>query len=675
MKVNIFLILLLLIIFTIYNSVIIVYKETGIFKKMNAVLVFIIGVLWVLHFFYCVFIYYKVNKYRGLDGPKGIVGLQGKPGKDGKCKASCGQKVCYALTLKSVNEYLEKYNLPKLKNKLLIQKINKMCHSTNYYNTLLSQNKNRPNEKKLINFIKEKVLIWIELIKKHSKGAEFLNNETAQENYFKNENPFDEIKKYDIYSWGEPYKIKPIVRIQCSKKVKMPNSDKAKLFIKETNNYLEPVFTTDISKDIYGPDDCPYNQLGENFYNEDNRTVCYYYDTNNNVVNTNPVYKKIKFSPFNQQFSFYNVEQIITENNQYFYPIGTIWRGTNEKFREPNSKIIGPEKKTILISGEIQSPSDYTLIWNSSNCENCLQEINNISIWRPVPPANYVSLGDVIVKGFGKPSLDMVKCVPKQYTNNFDYDQYVWSTSGFKKTTYDSGSILNTKKLNQLYIWPIGYNNVDEENLNLNIKELFVTGGYNLFRASINKQKPTEKAYILNNEYTSNITPEPELGKNTKLGFGWMGGKPREGKYSIYDYLGITTSAIITNTNTNNSPDGLGKSYYIENVKDNYYGIKAYNDSSNSFNNYITSSENGLIKLPSLSKNNANQLWLLELLRDDNNKLQKSDGLVLVKLKNKSSNKCFIQEYDNFGIITEKEGELSDGHIFKLQSFNGDIFK
>ena len=38
----------------------------------------------------------------------------------------------------------------------------------------------------------------------------------------------------------------------------------------------------------------------------------------------------------------------------------------------------------------------------------------------------------------------------------------------------------------------------------------------------------------------------------------------------------MTTFGIITNTDTNFSPDGLGKSYYIENVKDNLYGIKKH---------------------------------------------------------------------------------------------------
>ena len=143
--------------------------------------------------------------------------------------------------------------------------------------------------------------------------------------------------------------------------------------------------------------------------------------------------------------------------------------------------------------------------------------------------------------------------------------------------------------------------------------------------------------------------------------------------FELLSYSLIQTSAIISNIDSENSPDGFGKSYYIENVKDNYYGIKSYDTDTNSFNTYLTSSENGLIKLNTLSKTNTNQHWILDTIRDDKNEVKYEDGLVLVHLKNKASNKCFVQSYDQHGISIEKEEDCNSGSFFKFQSFNGDI--
>ena len=68
----------------------------------------------------------------------------------------------------------------------------------------------------------------------------------------------------------------------------------------------------------------------------------------------------------------------------------------------------------------------------------------------------------------------MVKCVPKKYTTEVDYLDPVWNSNGFKKNTYDSEkNLLSTKTLNTISIWPIGINNVDEENLNIKRKKPF----------------------------------------------------------------------------------------------------------------------------------------------------------------------------------------------------------
>ena len=70
----------------------------------------------------------------GETGNKGIQGLKGESGKDGMCNIKCGQKMCYSDTINNLNIYLrKKLNNPRfmIRNKFMLNKINKICHSQN----------------------------------------------------------------------------------------------------------------------------------------------------------------------------------------------------------------------------------------------------------------------------------------------------------------------------------------------------------------------------------------------------------------------------------------------------------------------------------------------------------------------------------------------------------------
>ena len=150
MIVNYLLLLTITFIFIIYKTVVIVFNTDGFFKQSTEAIAFLVVAILIVHFFYCVYIFFNVGGLRGQDGPLGIKGLQGDAGSDGRCEASCGQKVCNALITSHINTYLVNKGHGKLENKMLINKINKMCFADSYYSVLISQNKNRPNEKKLI---------------------------------------------------------------------------------------------------------------------------------------------------------------------------------------------------------------------------------------------------------------------------------------------------------------------------------------------------------------------------------------------------------------------------------------------------------------------------------------------------------------------------------------------
>jgi hypothetical protein len=85
-----------------------------------------------------------------------------------------------------------------------------------------------------------------------------------------------------------------------------------------------------------------------------------------------------------------------------------------------------PENKSVLVSGIAEFPTDYELIWNNKgSIAN-----NPISIWRPIPPDGFLSLGYVIKKKYDKPSLKLVKCVGADFTNEIKLGKLVWDNQG-----------------------------------------------------------------------------------------------------------------------------------------------------------------------------------------------------------------------------------------------------
>ena len=226
MVVNYILLFVVALIFVIINSIRLLYTTKGFYLTLNEMIAFWSIAFLVFQLVMSVFIFYDVRGLNGLDGPPGLDGPVGKPGKNGKCLATCGQKVCNVLVLNSINAYFKKRAQIKspIKNRLFLNKINKICFSDNYYGMLITKHKNRPNEKTLIEYIERLYKTWVDLLLKHPKGKSFLLSENAQTRFFgKYKNPFDEIEKYDIWQWGAKYKYKPILRIQCAKKTNKPS--------------------------------------------------------------------------------------------------------------------------------------------------------------------------------------------------------------------------------------------------------------------------------------------------------------------------------------------------------------------------------------------------------------------------------------------------------------------
>nr|KAJ0228290.1 hypothetical protein LSAT_V11C100033990 [Lactuca sativa] len=134
----------------------------------------------------------------------------------------------------------------------------------------------------------------------------------------------------------------------------------------------------------------------------------------------------------------------------YFKKIWTIKSGGPDDFGvsffEPSSIPLGfsllghycnPNSKSIFSSvltakdttgnlywGSLRRPIDYTLIWTSKGLD--INKDVDGYIWMPIPPFAYKAIGHIVTTSPEKPSLDMVRCVRKDFTDGITVDEWLW---------------------------------------------------------------------------------------------------------------------------------------------------------------------------------------------------------------------------------------------------------
>lgn len=74
--------------------------------------------------------------------------------------------------------------------------------------------------------------------------------------------------------------------------------------------------------------------------------------------------------------------------------------------------LVGQNPNTNPPKSAVARPIDYTEIWNDRSSGGK----HDLTVWRPVAPEGYASLGDVAARGYGnKPSVNLVWCVRQDY--------------------------------------------------------------------------------------------------------------------------------------------------------------------------------------------------------------------------------------------------------------------
>lgn len=695
-----FLILILVILFFLLQFFnILSQRNDKIYKTYFNLLIFLIVLSTLIGVIINIYMITKNHNKAGIIGNRGIIGAQGNSGKDGICDVKCGQKVCYLNVVEHANKKFKEITNGNytIKNKAFLKLLNTICNSDEYFATLTKRHKNKPTEIKLINYIKEIVSKWIIIIilgtgnkdttidtsnPKNIKndGIFFLTSKNLKLDYINQYSKavFDEIKKYDIYRWGNnTINLKRKQYFIESSSLEHPSPDESRLYIMKTNNYT-PVYSAKKKTDVWDATHCPYNQLGIKLDNPNNLEKCIYINQNtftktyHNTWKTNEYFKP-------QELSLYNVVPFKNKHGIIFYPVGSVWRGKNDISKPKNSVNLpesstfcgdghgkdnklqhtnkGPEKETILVSGDIKEPINYRLIWNSKlKCSEC--QINHVQIFRPIPPKDYVALGDVAVKynskykSLNKDTTDelnkllQIRCVPKECLRELKLGNRVWNNKDFyynkysNYLNYTSKVAYHSNRQIGVSLWDAGNSNSGEEIRNNYGVELEENGGYNLFRTSDNYSiKPKFSSYIIKQKYL--MFGNGKAPAKIEFNLGKIKDKISPSNSDIYKtdhYFGEKPDmAILTNIkhdkskpiyNNANKPkkfylidDGSKRDSDTKPPKKDKYFIKTFNEEKNNYSSCLTYPEINskspntiVLREPSniCSKNSLYNRWVVQ---------------------------------------------------------------
>lgn len=454
--------------------------------------------------------YYRMKDKRGPQGPRGERGDSGLDGEVGQCSSDCKDNICSKQILEAVIQRLHdrtNENVTVSVNNVYIkQKIKQMCSSNEF-----KQIAPFKGPQKLIAYLIKVWQEWTDLLF-DAAGLRYFETIGAEMEFeWLAENPFNTIKKYDVFYWGLGNNYKPRIINDCKTKQK-DGSELSMVNLIRTNMYESITDTTGISSD--------------------------------------------------KQVSFWR-PKIITYKGEVYYPIGDIIGPIDNKANADVKRFIGdlqistkqksPNKETMLVSGNVKPPYKYKLIWDTST----IGSNKNFWIWRPIGPktrnGHYIALGDVITMTPYPPSTGIaapIRCIHESALTKINHNRkIVWSSKG------SSDSLLQTNIL--------GF-----QKLNENFNPASQSNGYHLFRATkgllnmIDPEDRNEQFYKVNNDNIDNSNTPGNININKltsdvmKEGNGYQNVSKKSGSFSLQAFLKLKENGILKHKNTN-------KKFYI----------------------------------------------------------------------------------------------------------------
>ena len=512
-----------------------------------------------------------IIKKTGPYGIRGPIGDMGKTGLDGACSVSASK----LYTMKILNDYINNLYKEKTNTELLNQdtqtfpcrylneKIQTLAGSRQYNVVVVDLSNDNKSINNLTNYLKSIWKTWFELIYNSTAvpGIWFTDeygDEAGGSDYdWVGNNPFDEIKKYDVYYWGLTRDFRPLKAELCRSNATHGDSKFPKHHLpqKQDNQVqrLKVIETND------------YKYIGNTFTKDRNQAGSWW-------------------SP--------NPQTIAGET---YYPVGDVFViGNNNPTKSGNtivgdsvrghSSTNGPDMKTILVAGDIVDPIGYK---KSSG----LYTWNQMRLYAPTCPAGYTAIGDTSTSNNVGQQLNTVKCLPTECVEEIapgPAHQQIKTPNQWNR--YNRW--FNWAKLRYSYTW---YNNVNV--LNSGDNEATYKNGYNLMRGSetygiLKNGDPWYKIKKSCMVKTPNreFPPLPKIPApgikdvediNADLGIGWYGHPYKlDPKYSIFSFLNLVPEGMIVN-------QGTGQRFYIvhtEGLDINLFNILTYNNNTAKFN-------------------------------------------------------------------------------------------
>ena len=484
-----------------------------------------------------------VSKYylsmRNKSGPPGLVGVQGEQGdrgESGKCDTGCRDSICLNALSELLTAEIKKNNNGvnvSLNNIYIKSKIKQICESDEFkqlapYNGPIN----------LINYLKDVWKIWIKLL--YDSGGKLYFETIGAEDQFDwlSKNPFDELKKYDVFYWGMGKQYRPQISERCYN-------------------------STDGNKPINDNDESIIQVAKTTFY--DKITTSDKSGASNNA-------------------SFWRAKKF-TFKSAVFYPVGDIVIGPYRFGDNTNNikyigsfklkySLSGPNRESILVSGDVEPPINYELLWTNygwNTTSSSSSTPNYFWVWRPIAPVNYIALGDVITVDENPPLTGddaPIRCVPFSITHKLPTNREVlWSSFG------------STVDINLLMLGFIPNTTSETSTLQLANEE----NAYNLFRGIVGTEPSIPDSdvnaqfyyldktkyitsYLVNNE---DGLPDKDIDAN-RVGKGYIASKQQDSKYSVSAYLNLKNKPLLTHFKTKTKLEGE----IIPNAISNSYTLK-----------------------------------------------------------------------------------------------------
>ncbi|KAK7243447.1 hypothetical protein RIF29_38243 [Crotalaria pallida] len=109
-------------------------------------------------------------------------------------------------------------------------------------------------------------------------------------------------------------------------------------------------------------------------------------------------------------------------------------------YSQPNNKplfgwvLVAKDVSSSTTNATLKQPLDYSLVWSSASLK--INQDNPAYVWLPTAPDGYKAVGHVVTTTPEKPSLDKIRCVRADLTDQCETYSWIWGANGFN--VYDA---------------------------------------------------------------------------------------------------------------------------------------------------------------------------------------------------------------------------------------------